>query len=601
MCDNFLKVMNNQQPAITSVLNQAVANRISINRQMLSSIIQTVILCGRQNISLRGHFDNITDVEKDITQSSNHGNFWALLNFRIAAGDVVLHDHLTNSPLNARYTSPGIQNEIADVLSDQVRGKIIGKVQAAKWFTVIGDEVTDVSNKEILSLVLRYCDPDTLLIHEDLMGFFECDSGISGRALAEKITSTLKGFNLDLSYLRGQAYDGAGNMAGPVNGAAAIITREYPLALYLHCASHCLNLSIVKPLKLTSINNMMNIVGRIYQFFDSHPKRQQALEKSIAVKYPSSNVLKLKDLCRTRWIQRLNALTTFSELYDAILDCLDTIYHEGRRLWSSDAVTDAHGLQLAISNCDFISAFIITNSCLQYIHGLTISLQGTSIDILYAVKEIDATIATIQQVRDNIETYHAEWFIKIERMCATAGITPTIPRICQRQTHRSNLPAETPSQYYLRNISIPFLDHVLSELRTRFCNHQKTALLGLCLVPSILLSMSHTEHTETSTKLAELYQHDLPSHSSFNSEIDCWKVKWQTFQDVNGKASVPTTIRDTLSQTTSMYPNIKVLLRILSTLPVTTCSAERSFSSLKRTITHFRSSMITTRLQIFLS
>jgi small-conductance mechanosensitive channel len=105
MCDNFLKVMNNQQPAITSVLNQAVANRISINRQMLSSIIQTVILCGRQNISLRGHFDNITDVEKDITQSSNHGNFWALLNFRIAAGDVVLHDHLTNSLLNARYRS----------------------------------------------------------------------------------------------------------------------------------------------------------------------------------------------------------------------------------------------------------------------------------------------------------------------------------------------------------------------------------------------------------------------------------------------------------------------------------------------------------------
>ena len=39
------------------------------------------------------------------------------------------------------------------------------------------------------------------------MGFFECDTGISGRDLAGKITSTLEVFGLDLSNLRGQAYD----------------------------------------------------------------------------------------------------------------------------------------------------------------------------------------------------------------------------------------------------------------------------------------------------------------------------------------------------------------------------------------------------------
>ena len=46
-----------------------------------------------------------------------------------------------------------------DVLADQVRQMIIGNVQVAKWFSVIADEVTDVSNKEKLSLVLRYVDP----------------------------------------------------------------------------------------------------------------------------------------------------------------------------------------------------------------------------------------------------------------------------------------------------------------------------------------------------------------------------------------------------------------------------------------------------------
>ena len=62
-----------------------------------------------------------------------------------------------------------------------MREKIIRKVKAAKWFSVIADEVTDVSNKEILSLNVRYWDNEHCLICEVLLGFFECDSGIRGR------------------------------------------------------------------------------------------------------------------------------------------------------------------------------------------------------------------------------------------------------------------------------------------------------------------------------------------------------------------------------------------------------------------------------------
>ena len=112
----------------------------------------------------------------------------------------------------------------------------------------------------------------TLLVREDLVGFSECDTGISGHNLATKITSCLQDYGLDLSNLRGQAYDGAGNMAGAVNGTAALIAADYPKALYLHCASHCLNLAVVKSLQVTSIRNMMGVVGRVFQFFAAHPK-----------------------------------------------------------------------------------------------------------------------------------------------------------------------------------------------------------------------------------------------------------------------------------------------------------------------------------------
>ena len=143
---------------------------------------------------------------------------------------------------------------------------------------MIADEVTDASNKEILSLVLSNVDSDTLLVQEYLVGLFECDTGITGRGSANKITSCLHSLNLDLSNLQGQAYDGAGNMARCVNGTAILITNEYIQALYLHCASYCLNLAIVKSLKVTSVHNMMNVVESVYHFFAAHPNDKDHLK-----------------------------------------------------------------------------------------------------------------------------------------------------------------------------------------------------------------------------------------------------------------------------------------------------------------------------------
>ncbi|KAI6658455.1 52 kDa repressor of the inhibitor of the protein kinase-like [Oopsacas minuta] len=71
-------------------------------------------------------------------------------------------------------------NQIIDVISNHIQCRLLDKVKIAKWFTVIADEVIDLSNKEMLSLVLRYVDSYTGLIREDFINFLECDSGITG-------------------------------------------------------------------------------------------------------------------------------------------------------------------------------------------------------------------------------------------------------------------------------------------------------------------------------------------------------------------------------------------------------------------------------------
>ena len=256
-----------------------------------------------ENIPL--HYDSGLDLECNTCES--HGNFWALLQFCIAAGDSALRDHLASAPRNATYTSPNIRNEVIDILGDHVREKSLFEVKEAQLFELIADEVTNCSNKEQLGIILRYVDAEDYTIKKDFITFLECDSGITGEALAKKMLDFLTQ-HLDPTKLRGQAYDGASNMSGRTNGAAARISSQFPLAIYTHCASHCLNLAVATSLEEVSIRNMIGVVNCVSLFFSAHLKRQRKLEEAIVETQPQSSVKKLKDLCRTRWIEHIDAL-----------------------------------------------------------------------------------------------------------------------------------------------------------------------------------------------------------------------------------------------------------------------------------------------------
>ena len=392
--------MSGKQESVLVQLREGARETIQINRKKLWSIIETIALCGSQNISLHGHQDSSSDIEGEQAAGNNHGNFWALLNFRISAGGTILSDHLNSAAKNATYTSPDIQNQLINILGDQICGMILRKVRNSPGFALIADEVTDCSNKEQLCIVLRYVDPETNAIREDLVSSWNV-SGLTGQALADKMMGFVSN-NLDPSKMRGQAYDGASNMSGKIRGAAARIQSQYPLAFYTHCASHCLNLAVVASFEDRSVRNMIGIVKRL-SFFSAHPKRQEKLEEAIQNAQPESKVLKLKDLCRTRWIECINALDRVKKIHYLPIVCFESFSTEGSSLWSADSVTDASTLLLAIMTTEFISALAITNECLQYLRGLTTSLQEEAKDIVQAVSEINTLTASLKEIREQVD------------------------------------------------------------------------------------------------------------------------------------------------------------------------------------------------------
>ena len=219
----------------------------------------------------------------------------------------------------------------------------------------------------------------------------------------------------------------------------------------------------------------------------------------------------------------------------------------------------------------YLYLFIIV-CCILY-ECIHTSLSWDEVSHIGMVNRLDSLlITTLQNIREHIDSHHSTWFREIEKMCTKVGTEACIPRRCGRQIHRSNFPSETPSKYFRCCISVPLLDHLISEMNSRFS--QQTALLGTSIVPTVIVTLSANECCLKVCPLADMYHGDLPSPDCPESELHCWHTKWHQHQTEHGRKSLPSMIAETLRHVSAMYPNIRVLACILGTLPVTTCSVE---------------------------
>ena len=98
----FMVAMKKGAVSIDQQLSSKKAKLVAENRMKMRSIAATVIFCGQQGIALRGRHDDRLD---DASESINHGNFNALFQFRIDAGDEAVKEHLKTAGRNALYTS----------------------------------------------------------------------------------------------------------------------------------------------------------------------------------------------------------------------------------------------------------------------------------------------------------------------------------------------------------------------------------------------------------------------------------------------------------------------------------------------------------------
>lgn len=578
---------NKELPDIRSLVDQGRQQQVLRNRSRLIPIVKTVFLCGKQGLALRGHREN-GDVVRNTTEAegSNDGNFRALLRFRIDAGDESLKEHLIDGPRNATYTSPKVQNQIIDAIGKLIRKRIVTEVNAAKFFCILADETRDISKVDQLTLCLRYVTPngDQLVLRENFLSFCPVTSK-TGAALAEAIMRVLRDEGVAIENMRGQGYDGCSSMRGIYNGVQAEIKKIVPQALYFHCASHCLNLALAHSVGNTTIKLTIGTIASSCSFLTASSHRVRLLQEEVQTTLPESRAQRLKPLCVTRWVESHKAFITFKELLIPIVRTLETVANE-----KGDSGARANELLSAICKCEFVVSLLVTESFSALLLPLSKQLQSKNLDIFEAREMIENMTKVLKVSREEADQEFQKVYTEATALCAKLDIDLKLPRLCGKQTNRENYSVASLDEYFRVSVYLPYLDRLIEEFNSLFNDMRGSAAKLQCLIPKYINKSSFDDLAE----VVDFYQTDLScSASVLEQEFRRWKTKW-TMDSADPK---PANAIDALNHCSPLsFPKIALLLRIFATLPVSTSSAERSFSCLRRLKTYLRSTMKEERL-----
>uniref|UniRef100_A0A7N0R9D3 TTF-type domain-containing protein n=1 Tax=Kalanchoe fedtschenkoi TaxID=63787 RepID=A0A7N0R9D3_KALFE len=341
------------------------------------------LLC--QGLSFRGHDES--------ESSSNKGNFLELLKFLADHNESIDNVVLQNAPGNLKLVAPDIQKDISNAAAQEVVSTIIKDIDG-DYFAILIDESRDVSIKEQMAIAVRYVNIRGEII-ERVIGIVHV-SDTTTLSLKGALDSLFTKYNLTISRVREQGYDGASNMRGEFNGLKTLIMKENSSAFYVHCFAHQLQLTLVAIAKnhdevaslFYLIGILTGVVGasckRHDMLRDEHVKIiRKAMEDGELITGKGLNQeINLKKAADTRWQSHYGVLLNLMVLFPSVINVLDAICESGS---NSEHRVQAKDLLEKLQTFDFIFGVILMKNVRGVTNELSHALQKKDQDIVNAM------------------------------------------------------------------------------------------------------------------------------------------------------------------------------------------------------------------------
>ena len=125
------------------------------------------------------------------------------------------------------------------------------------------------------------------------------------------------------------------------------------------------------------------------------------------------------NLCKIRWVLRLNALEVAVDLLPAVVESFHAIIAKPNV--GTETSRKANGLLHAMRSFDFLIALVAIMKILGYTCSIAVSLQSSKINMDVAYQEVKNVIEALQHARDDAEIYHKPFLWGMLLVCYGHG------------------------------------------------------------------------------------------------------------------------------------------------------------------------------------
>ncbi|VEN48424.1 unnamed protein product [Callosobruchus maculatus] len=293
----------------------------------------------------------------------------------------------------------------------------------------------------------------------------------------------------------------------------------------------------------------------------------------------------LSRLCETRWSEKYKSIRKFSQHFSELVKSLETLSVEGNYATRKSA----YQLHSAVTKPVFIVSVQTIAKYSAVIEPVVNALQAKSIDMISVGKHIKNIKDILRNDREFPDRISNEILQKARAVAMDLNIEISVPRLAHKQTHRSNPPSDNDNEYWRRSLIIPYIDSLISSLNIRFSQENTPAFALSRLHPLYMTKTSIADLHKNAESFQEFYNLDI------TGELNLWHNLWVT-KALSDDQLKDIEVVDLFKEANIFYPAVRKALIILSTIPCTTATVERSFSTLRRVKTWLRSTMGEERL-----
>ena len=496
-------------------------------------------------------------------------------------------------PLGNTYLTDTKCREFVKLIGESMRDEVLEDLKNAQFFSILMDGSTDNSVVEKELIYIQYIVDGKPKCH-----FLRMKDIADGTANGLKVSLEDTFNELDIEWVHKRlvcvCVDGAAVNLGVRAGLVALLRKDMPWLIGMHCLNHRLELSAKDAFSKTYMDEISTMLMNLFYVYEKSPKRLRELRNFADVM--DEHVRKPEKAHGTRWLQhKSRALQSLLLSYPIIVTHLEALAAEyGTK---SDAAK-FKGYLRKLTSFKFILHMLFFDILLKPLAQLSCSLQSNSIDILFAIASLESFHAQMQMLKKEDHDGNTELTKFVEAVLASCdGDDMELVE----NVEFKGVPLNAASPAVLRAFTESkgnVIDKVGECVKGRFTDLQEkpvfkaVKLLDPCTWPKEEEALCVFGYREL-TFLTEHFK-ELIVHQGIDTEAAL--VEWGAFKSfwaANMSDHIPRHMvwQTVMSSYKDKFPNLSQLISLLLVLPVSNAIVERGFSTMRRVKTDWRNGL----------